>query len=358
MRFSFVSYHVPDAEGTAAGRILLATVEGLLEDGHDVDAWSWRAEPPRAPLPAWCDWEPLPTESRAANRLWSVIRPRDEAARTHRRLLEDPDTVAVADDPASFPAVRHSPRATVTMHYLRRLDDRALGRASASSLQVRRAERRYVRQAALVLCYSHRLVADLARGRYVPCAYRAAAEGVPPTDEPVAALVANWAWEPNRQAARRLLQIWPEVRAQLPSARLVLAGRGSDHLSVGTLAGVEVRGEVTRSADVLADAAVVAFPCPQTSGPKVKVLEALGLGIPVVTTAAGVEGLVPAAIDGCVVTDGPRFADAVISLFKDPQRRSRLGAAGRAGVISGHGPLPVARRRVAVIRQAFDAAGC
>jgi glycosyltransferase involved in cell wall biosynthesis len=192
------------------------------------------------------------------------------------------------------------------------------------------------------------------RASVVPMAYPMPRDALDLVDEPVVALLASWNWAPNHAALARLLAAWPAVRDAVPGARLLLAGRGLDRARVGTIGGVEAIGEVGVPADVLARAAVVAYPCPGTSGPKVKVIEAMAHGVPVITTPSGVEGLHVAAADLPVVADEPRFADALIGLLRDPARRGALAARGRPAVLAAHAPLAAARARIAALTATAD----
>jgi glycosyltransferase involved in cell wall biosynthesis len=167
-------------------------------------------------------------------------------------------------------------------------------------------------------------------------------------------LLADWRWPPNRWACDVLLAAWPHVRAQVPAARLKLAGPGD--LSIGTMAGVDVLGPVAHSEDVLAEAAALAFPCPPSSGPKVKVIEALGAGLPVVTTEAGVEGV---EAGGDVVAevapaDPEAFARALSAVLLDPSARAALADRAVAAMARTHAPRPAARTRVAVLTELLN----
>jgi glycosyltransferase involved in cell wall biosynthesis len=346
VKIVIVSYHIPNAQGPAAARILQATCVGLIELGHELRVWSWQDSGPLEPPPAWCTWAPLQHEARALNRARSLIRPRDEAARAEIDLPDD--AMVVADDPFSFPAVRHHARAVLTVHYLTELDAVVLRRPEPAFIQRIRAERRAVRQARpSVLLYSERVQRRLRNGVVVPVAAPLPDTPVPLVDAPVGACLADWRWPPNRRALTTLLRLWPEVKHELPAARLLLAGRGLDQ--VGQVPGVEVMGVVDDSREVLDRAAVLLFPCPNTSGPKVKTIEALSLGLPVVTTESGAEGVHPAARDGIVVADATGFVKASADLLRDWERRARIARAGRLGVQSHHAPLPAARARVDAI---------
>ncbi len=355
MKISVVAYEQPDPEGTAAGRALWAWCEGVLALGHELEAWSWYPAPPRRPLPAWCRWEPLVHGPRWRAHLRAVVRPRVESAGAG--WTAPPEAVAVADDVPSFAAVMSSNRSVVTVHYRAALDARAVRHADLPGLQTERAERRGGRRAGLVLAYSDRVGRHLRRGRrptqFVPIAYPVPPEPLPPVDEPVAALVADWSWRPNHRALEWLLAAWPEVRDGIPRARLLLAGRHLERARVGTLPGVELLGEVESSRDVLARAAVVAFPCPPTSGPKVKVLEALAHGRAVVTTSAGVEGLVLEPGEGAFVAERPMFGVALARLLASAEHRSQLAGAGYRAVAAHHGALPVAQARLDAFGSAF-----
>ena len=248
--------------------------------------------------------------------------------------------------------MRGEPLAAVTFHYLTRFDAPAVGRRSARDVQDRRHEAFAARRAPAVLAFSER-VGRIAgdRARIVPIAYPVPPEPLAPVDEPVVLLLANWEWPPNVVALASMLEEWPRVRSLVPDARLLLAGWGSESLDVD-VPGTELVGPVDRVADVLARAAVLAFPCPPSSGPKVKVMEALAHGVPVVTTPAGVEGLRLAEGEGAVVVE-EGFAEALAKLLGDPDERRRLGASGRAAMLAHHAPVPAARARVAALRDAL-----
>jgi glycosyltransferase involved in cell wall biosynthesis len=65
-------------------------------------------------------------------------------------------------------------------------------------------------------------------------------------------------------------------------------------------------------------------------GTRLKIFEALAMGKAVLSTAVGAEGLDVERGRHLEIADGPdAFADAVIALLGDPDRRAALGAAGR-----------------------------
>lgn len=356
MKFSVVACELPHPQGTAAGRDLWGWCEGMLALGHQLDAWVWyrSASSPEGPIPSWCRLEPFDPGAMWKRHLRSIVRPRGEVELAGWE--PEPGAIPIADHYSSFAAVLPFPRSVATIHFRSLLDALAVRDANPARLQTARIERKAGRRAGLVLAYSARVARHLRHGAtVVPMVCIVPDEPVTPVDDPVVLMMADWSWPPNRRSLSWLLACWPEVRRAVPAARLVLAGRWLHQAGIGIHDGVELMGEVADSVEALSRAAVIAFPCPPSSGPKYKVLEALAYGIPVVTTAAGAEGVLVPPHDGPVVAARHRFADAVVDLLVDPERRAALGASGRRAVSDVHSPLASARARVDAITAAFDA---
>ena len=79
------------------------------------------------------------------------------------------------------------------------------------------------------------------------------------------------------------------------------------------------------------------YPIERGSGMKVKVLEAIASGVPVVTTRFGAEGVEGG--DGVVIkrTDA-ELAAAAVSLLRDDVERRERGGAARAAFLERHAP--------------------
>lgn len=348
MKLAYIAHHLPEPDGTAAGRQLWAICSALVEQGHEVTVRSWRPDPPTADLPAWCEWRPLPDESWWRSRARSLVQPRADVVRAG--FVAPDDAVVIADDPFSWQAAAGQGRqAVVTVHFSTALDRSALG-WTAADVQDLRGERRAVRQAARVWSLSERVGAAVGRGTFVPPSIPLPVDPLPVVEAPVVGLLADWSWQPNVLAAQQLVSGWSRVRAAVPGAQLLLAGRGPS--PVGTLEGVCWLGEVGSSADLLSRTAVFAFPCPPTSGPKMKVMDAFGHGVAVLTTPAGVEGLV-GGTDAAAVLDEADVVPRLVGLLQDPGERARLAAAGRARMVESHAPSVAARVRIQALAGAL-----
>jgi glycosyltransferase involved in cell wall biosynthesis/GT2 family glycosyltransferase len=142
------------------------------------------------------------------------------------------------------------------------------------------------------------------------------------------------AYLPNVDAVEFLLkEIWPKVLARVPEARLIVAGRDpADGLrvTVAKARGVELCASPASMQKVAARASLTVAPLRLGSGTRVKILESLAWGLPVVSTAIGAEGI--DAVDGehLLIGDDPAaFTEAMVRLLSDEALWGRLRAEGR-----------------------------
>lgn len=128
--------------------------------------------------------------------------------------------------------------------------------------------------------------------------------------------------------------VLPLVRAQRPNARFVVVGRNPapavQSLHDGST--VEVLGEVADVRPFISGAAAYVVPMRMGGGVRLKLLEALAMQAPVVSTPMGAEG-VEGLRDGehLLLADTPTaFATAILRLLDKPALGQQLGVAGRA----------------------------
>jgi glycosyltransferase involved in cell wall biosynthesis len=140
-------------------------------------------------------------------------------------------------------------------------------------------------------------------------------------------------WYPNEDAVLHFLTTTlPEVRRRIPGVTLAVVGRNpSARLrDAGKAVGVEVTGTVPDVRPHVAQAAVCIVPLRIGGGTRLKIFEALAMGKAVVSTTVGAEGLPIVPGEHYVQADGPaEFAQAVVGLLENPDRRRALGGAGR-----------------------------
>ena len=129
---------------------------------------------------------------------------------------------------------------------------------------------------------------------------------------------------------------WPLVRAARPAARFAIVG-AAPTAAVRALAavdGVEVTGQVPDVRPWLGRAAAMVAPLAIARGVQNKVLEAMSMGVPVVTSTLVTRGVDAVVGKDLLAADGAAaVAQAALSCMDEPARRARLSAAGRALVL-------------------------
>ena len=355
----------PLVEGGAASRCAIGMLRGLA--GHGVDLHVLAADlrndmrrELRGELPADLPIElpAIPHPSRARTRWLRFSRPYGLLARTAfaplvRERAREADVVHFVELAASSLIPLVDRPAVAQIHCLTRRDRDIRppwtgdGR---TAIELLRAERRLFAQARWLLVNSREVAEPLARlaprarVTVAPLPLDPAGYAPPaPLDAPVAGLIGTAVWPPTANAVERLLRsVWPRVLERRPDARLLLAGFGMDREAFAhlpDLPGVEWRGTVPSATGFLRELGVLLYPLGRGSGAKIKVLEALALGVPVVTTPDGAEGI--GGHDGLVVdVDDGALAEATVGLLGDDAARRAAGAAARATFDEHHAPLP------------------
>jgi len=126
--------------------------------------------------------------------------------------------------------------------------------------------------------------------------------------------------------------ILPRIRAAVPDTEVLIVGSNPTPavLSLAEMPAVQVTGTVPDIRPYMASASVYIVPLRLGVGIRGKILEAWGMGMPVVATGVACAGL--RIRDGqnlLVADDDDEFARRVISLLGDPALRQRLGEEGR-----------------------------
>ncbi|MEO7911320.1 MAG: glycosyltransferase family 4 protein [Roseiflexaceae bacterium] len=215
------------------------------------------------------------------------------------------------------------------------------GRRWLGALSLWQYELRALRHCDLVLTLSAEDAAALRRWLpHLPIAYVPSAIGLQnhpscfdPRAEDEVLFVGNYLHPPNVEGALWLArEVWPLVRQLRPNARLTLAGRAPPP-AIQALAApdIHVPGTVDDLRPLYARASLVTAPIFWGSGVRIKILEALACGLPLVTTALAAEGIDLRQGESALFAERPsEFAAAIAGLLDDAALRVRLGAAGRA----------------------------
>lgn len=147
-------------------------------------------------------------------------------------------------------------------------------------------------------------------------------------------------WRPNLDSIDLLLHsILPQVMSAEPAARLCIVGRNPSQALVRRVQGyphVELHADVPDVRPYLARAGVLAVPLRIGGGSRLKIIEAIAAGLPVVSTRIGCEGLLfTAGRDLTVVGSEMEMSAALVESIRHPARGVAMARSGKT-VIDAH----------------------
>lgn len=149
--------------------------------------------------------------------------------------------------------------------------------------------------------------------------------------------VTNFEWLQNQEATEILLkEVWPEITSRYKDVKIWIVGRKipkwlRDMASKNK--DIEITENIADARDAYRKASVMVAPIKGAGGTRLKILEAMAAGLPVVSTKVGVAGLrIKDGVHALIADDPVDMAQKVIDLLKDPKRAEKIGKAGREHV--------------------------
>lgn len=140
----------------------------------------------------------------------------------------------------------------------------------------------------------------------------------------------------NLDAMRYFLaEIFPKIRSERPAVQLRITGQttAAQIAALPNCEQVEFTGFVPDIRALVARSWAEVVPLREGSGTRLKILEALAVGTPVVSTSKGVEGLDLEPERHLLVADAPQaFAARTLQLLANHELRARLSEQGRSAV--------------------------
>ena len=172
------------------------------------------------------------------------------------------------------------------------------------------------------------------------------ASGSAATPAPAIVFTGSMDWMPNDDAMLWFCaDILPLVRARIPDLVVTIVGRAPSARLVALASDrrVEVTGRVADVRPYLERASVFIVPMRVGGGTRLKIFEAMAMGLPVVSTTVGAEGLPVSDGLTAVLRDDPQgFANALVNVLVDDELRRRISENGRRMVRERYGWAGVA----------------
>lgn len=236
---------------------------------------------------------------------------------------------------------------------------------ASQAAKMRRFEREALARFTRVVAVSERdakkFAADgLATARAIPTgvdldffSWQAPAGGAP-----VVVFTGSMDWEANVDGIRFYIEdVWPRVRAQVPNAQLRVVGKNPPPALVQRqVPGVSFTGFVDDVRDHARDAQAFVIPLRVGGGTRIKAFEAMAMGLPVVSTSIGIEGLDVYHGTHFLRADGAdELASATCRLIADGALRLKLSRAARGLVEDRFGHRVAADVFGRILLEAADA---
>ncbi|OGM28829.1 hypothetical protein A2962_05100 [Candidatus Woesebacteria bacterium RIFCSPLOWO2_01_FULL_39_61] len=147
--------------------------------------------------------------------------------------------------------------------------------------------------------------------------------------------VTNFEWLQNQEATEILItKVWPKIRDYFSEAKIWIVGRKIPvWVKKDVKEGVEVTENIPDARDAYGGATIMVAPIKGAGGTRLKILEAMAAGLPVVSTKVGVAGLNLTNGENVLIADTiDELAEKAVSLLKDRAFAGKVGEAGRKHV--------------------------
>ncbi len=151
-----------------------------------------------------------------------------------------------------------------------------------------------------------------------------------------------------------LAEVYPIVRQSVPEVSLIITGSkvGVDLSRLELDDSVHLSGYVDDVRPLISSSSICVVPIQEGGGTRLKILEAMALGTPVISTSKGAEGLAVTHNEHLLIADdSTAFAEGILRLLKDPDLRERLAAHARRLVEQHYDWDHIGRRFVALIER-------
>jgi glycosyltransferase involved in cell wall biosynthesis len=159
-------------------------------------------------------------------------------------------------------------------------------------------------------------------------------------------------WQPNIEAVQLLIKIFAKIKKELPEAELHIAGSNNqDSAKAPNENGIFQDGYVPDLSEYCKKIGILVSPIQSGSGIRIKILEMMALGIPVITTDIGAQGIDYKTSDCIVIANTEtEIVQACIELATDDNKRSEIALNGMNYIRKNHNIDTISKEIIEFIR--------
>jgi len=171
--------------------------------------------------------------------------------------------------------------------------------------------------------------------------------------------VTNFEWLQNVEAVDSLInEVWPGIVKTVPEAKLWIVGRMIPERikrMPQERTDIEVTESIEDARDAYGAASVMVTPIKGSGGTRLKILEAMAAGLPVVSTSVGVAGLGLESDKHAVVNDKMgELAESAVKLLRNKAYAEKIGKQGQDFVSKKYDWKAVVKLHDEIYQRAID----
>lgn len=155
-------------------------------------------------------------------------------------------------------------------------------------------------------------------------------------------------WLPNVEGLEWFIEnVWNDLQNTDSDIQFRVAGRAPSESLVRLMERNKViyQGEVKDAKDFITSNMILVVPLFSGSGLRVKILEAMALGIPVITTTIGAEGIHVVDDESILIADNPeQIISDIRSLLVDNELYQKISKKSRSVIVQSYGAKAIAQQ--------------
>jgi glycosyltransferase involved in cell wall biosynthesis len=160
-------------------------------------------------------------------------------------------------------------------------------------------------------------------------------------------------WKPNIETVRHLINtIFPEIKKLIPDAKLYIAGSSMpEEFQSNEETGIEIVGFVDSISEFMVSKGIMLVPLKSGSGVKIKIIEGMNFGVPILTSPYGVEGIqIENGKDIMIASTDNEFIQAAIELYHSSELREYIGNNAKSNIQLNFTEAAISKKIVGFIK--------
>ncbi|MBL4862977.1 MAG: glycosyltransferase family 4 protein [Crocinitomicaceae bacterium] len=156
-------------------------------------------------------------------------------------------------------------------------------------------------------------------------------------------------WLPNIEAVNRLIGLMPKLKKEIPDVIFHITGiHAETEFQNQPDQGIVVDGFIEDLPEYTSQMGIMVSPITTGSGIRIKILEMMACGVPIITTKLGAQGINPTG--NLIIADtDEEIIHAIVDLIADENKRKMLGENAISYINLHHHPITISKKIIEFI---------